>query len=201
MSDWPETSETLIRRVSEPLDEAAWSLLVSLYRPVVYRMARRKGLSHESAEDVVQTVFLNVSRAIPGWSADPGGPRFRNWLGRIARNAIVNAIVRARPDRATGSTSVAELLNAVPGEVELSVVVVREAKMEAIRHAADRVRGEFSERTWNIFQATAIQGRPAANVASDFGCSVGAVYASRSRVTARIREQVEEMTDFWSDSK
>lgn len=199
MSDWPETSETLIRRVRETVDDPAWDSLVSIYRPVIYRMARRRGLTHESAEDVVQTVFLSVSRAIPQWSFVEGGPKFRHWLGRIARNAIVNAITRARPDRATGSTSVAEILQALPSEAELSGVVLREARTEAIRYAANRIQGEFSERTWKIFQATAMEGRAAAIVAKDFGCSVGAVYASRCRVTARIREIVQEMSEFWSE--
>jgi len=201
MNDWPETSENLIRRVRNTVDDSAWESLVSLYRPVVYRMARRRGLAHESAEDIVQTVFLSVSRAIPQWTFEEGGPRFRNWLGRIARNAIVNAIARAQPDRATGSTSVAEILHAVPSEAEISSALIVETRTEAIRFAARQVQGEFSERTWKIFQATAIEGRPAAVVARDFGCSMGAVYASRSRVTARIREVVQEMSGYWSDER
>ena len=44
---------------------------------------------------------------------------------------------------------------------------------------------EFTETTWAIFQATAIEGRPAAEVASVHGRSVGAVYAARCRVAAR----------------
>jgi RNA polymerase sigma-70 factor, ECF subfamily len=59
MSDWPETSESLIQRARGGSNQSAWSELVAVYQPVVYRMARRGGLSHESAEDVIQAVFLS----------------------------------------------------------------------------------------------------------------------------------------------
>ena len=46
MSEWPETNESLILRVKDPQDEAAWIELVAVYRPVVYRMARKRGMQH-----------------------------------------------------------------------------------------------------------------------------------------------------------
>ena len=38
MNDWPETSESLILRVKDPADTAAWSAFLAIYRPVVVRM-------------------------------------------------------------------------------------------------------------------------------------------------------------------
>ena len=35
MSDWPETSESLILRVKDPQDMTAWRELVAVYRPVL----------------------------------------------------------------------------------------------------------------------------------------------------------------------
>lgn len=97
MSDWPETNHSLIRRVKDLRDQHAWSELMALYRPVVHRLARRNGLDHENAEDVVQNVFVSVSTHIQNWEEKPDGPRFRNWLGRVARNAALNALTRAHP--------------------------------------------------------------------------------------------------------
>jgi RNA polymerase sigma-70 factor, ECF subfamily len=42
------------------------------------------------AQDLVQTVLIRVAGAIDRWEAEPG-VRFRHWLRRIARNAIVYA--------------------------------------------------------------------------------------------------------------
>ena len=70
MSLWPETNDQLIVRAKNSQNAEAWEELVSVYRPVLYRMARRHHLSHENAEDVIQSVFLSVSRAIPKWQAN-----------------------------------------------------------------------------------------------------------------------------------
>jgi serine/threonine protein kinase len=71
MTDWPETSESLILRVKDPQDEASWRELVAVYRPVVFRMARSRGLQHEDAEDLAQGVFVSVARAIDQWQGTP----------------------------------------------------------------------------------------------------------------------------------
>jgi RNA polymerase sigma-70 factor (ECF subfamily) len=204
MTDWPETSESLILRVKDPQDEASWRELVAVYRPVVFRMARSRGLQHEDAEDLAQGVFVSVARAIDQWQPVDEGPRFRNWLARITRNAIINALTRLRPDRAAGSSSVADVLNSIPTDGtdgdELIPALLKESRLEAIRWAANELQAEFTETTWAIFRATVIEGRPAAEVASVSGRSIGAVYAARCRVAARIKEMVETLSDLWSET-
>lgn len=61
-----------------------------------------------------------------------------------------------------------------------------ECRFEAIRWAAHAIQSEFTDATWSIFQATAIEGRPATEVAQAFGRTIGAVYAARCRVAARV---------------
>lgn len=199
MNDWPDTNHSLIRRVKDPRDGMAWNTLMTVYRPVVYRLARQRGLTHETAEDVVQAVFVSVSRSIQQWEVQPDGPRFRHWLGRVTRNAALNAVTRAKPDRATGTSSVLQRLHAVPETDELTEVLRREVRLEAIRYAASLIQSEFSEKVWAVFCATTMDGRPASEVANAFGCSVGTVYVYRCRVTARLREKANELADLWED--
>jgi hypothetical protein len=44
MNDWPETNPSLILRIKDPQNAVAWNELMAIYRPVIYRLARRKGL-------------------------------------------------------------------------------------------------------------------------------------------------------------
>lgn len=199
MNDWPETNASLILRIKDPQNALAWNELMAIYRPVIYRLARRKGMLHEDAEDLVQGVFLSVSKAIDRWEHGEGQPRFRNWLGKIARNSIVNAITRAKPDRATGTSSVMQALASLPEEAETTQGLIVECRLEAIRWAAREIQSEFSDATWAVFQATAIEGRPTAEVAKVFQRSIGAVYAARCRVATRLREKVLEASAYWSD--
>jgi RNA polymerase sigma-70 factor (ECF subfamily) len=198
MSQWPETSESLMLRIRDPQDALAWSQFMSIYQPVVYRLTRRRGLQHADAEDLCQQVFLSVARAVESWDAQPGGPRFRNWLGRITRNAIINAMTRIRPDRATGSSSVQDVLREAPDGGDMTSALLDESRMEAYRWAAHQVQAEFSATTWTMFHETTIGGRSIEDVANALAKTSGAVYIARCRVMQRIKDKVNEVSDFWS---
>ena len=75
----------------------------------------------------------------------------------------------------------------------------KESRLEAIRWAAVEIEGEFTKATWAIFHATALEGRPAAEVAAIHERSVGAVYAARCRVAARLKQKLAELSDLWSE--
>ena len=59
--------------------------------------------------------------------------------------------------------------------------------------AMERVKGEFQAATWQAFLLTAVEGRTPAQVAARVGLSVGAVYVAKSRVIARLRQEIERM--------
>ena len=52
MSDFPDTSQSLIARVKDLADGAAWTEFLGIYRPVVYRMACRRGMQDADVQDV-----------------------------------------------------------------------------------------------------------------------------------------------------
>lgn len=110
MSEFPDTSHSLIARVKDQRDAASWAAFLAIYQPVVFRMARRRGLQTADAQDVIQQVFLSIAHAIDSWEAAEGRPPFRAWLTTIARNAITKSFRRQLRDVSTGSSSVAELL-------------------------------------------------------------------------------------------
>ena len=198
MSQWPETSESLILRIRDPQDALAWSQFMTIYQPVVYRLSRRRGLQHADAEDLCQQIFLSVAKAVENWETQKEGPRFRNWLSRVTRNAILNAMSRVNPDRATGTSSVQDLLLDIPDCGDLTTALLNESRMEAFHWAAGQAQTEFSASTWNMFHETTIGGRSIADVAEALGSSSGAVYIARCRVMQRIKEKVNEVSDFWS---
>ncbi len=198
MSQWPETSESLILRIRDPQDALAWSQFMAIYEPVVYRLSRRRGLQHADAEDLCQQVFLSVAKAVESWEVQAGGPRFRHWLARVTRNAILNAMTRPKPDRASGTSSVQDLLLDLPDCGDMTTAIMNESRMEAFRWAARQVQMEFAPTTWTMFHESTIGGRSVAEVSGELGCSTGAVYVARCRVMQRIKDKVNEVSDFWS---
>ena len=90
-----------------------------------------------------------------------------------------------------------DLLAAQPGPEETTTEILAEARKELVRWAADQIRTEFSEATWQVFWQTAIEGVSIAEVAESTGRSTGAIYVARYRVTARLKEKVSEASKLW----
>lgn len=197
MNGWPNTDHNLIRRATNPRDETAWRELEAIYRPVILKMARRAGLSPESSEDLAQQVFLKVFNAIHRWQPQPGGPGFRNWLGRVARNAILNACSRRPRDPGIGGSSILEHLQQLPADESPNQTLARELRWAGIRSAAAAIQPEFSTQTWDLFWQTTIEGLPIQQVANAANCSPGAVYSARSRVLARLKHKLQQLSDLW----
>jgi len=192
MTESPETRLTLIVRLKDRDDQAAWGEFLEIYQPLVYRLAVAKGLQHADAEDVAQQVFESVARAVDGWQPDEGRARFRTWLTTIARHAILNALSRRTPDRASGDTAERELLAGYAAETADSELLLAESRREIFQWAARRVREEFEPPTWDAFWLTAVEGRDVSEAAAATGKTAGAVYAARSRVMKRLKQVVLE---------
>jgi len=201
MSEFPETNQSLIARVKDSADAGSWAEFLGIYQPVLFRMARRRGLQDADAHDVTQQVFLSISRSIENWTADNDQPPFRAWLTTVAKNAITKALTRRPRDLAAGSTSVIELLHSHPEPQATTAELQLEARREIVRWAAEQIRSEFSAETWNVFWQTAIEGRPVVEVAKKSGRSAGAIYVSRFRVTARLKQKISEISEHWDLSR
>ncbi len=197
MADFPETNLSLIDRLQHAANEEGWREFLQIYQPVVYRMARHRGLQDADALDVTQQVFTSISRAIEGWTAKAGGPPFRAWLTTIAGNAIKTALSRQPRDRASGSTSVVELLNQESAGNDISEEMQQEARREVMRWAAKQVRKEFAEQTWTIFWQTAMEDVSVSAMAEKTGHSAGAIYVARHRVLARLKQKIAETSQHW----
>lgn len=197
MREFPETNLSLIARVHNPDDHIAWTEFLGIYQPVVFRMARRRGLQDADAHDVMQQIFLSIAKSIDGWISAEDGPPFRAWLTTVSRNAINKQLTRRPRDTATGTDSVMDLLNSQPDQAETSAEMLAEARREIVRWAAEQIRAEFSESTWSAFWQTAIEGVSIPEVAKASKRSTGAIYVARFRVTSRLKEKIQEVSQHW----
>ena len=193
MSLSPETRLSLLARLRGPRDEEAWGQFVAIYDPLVYRLARQRGWQDADARELTQEILLAVAGAIGRWDADPSKGSFRGWLFRIARNLMVNFWKRRqRQPLAAGGSDMLERLAAQPADEGSDAAWFdEEYRREIFRWAAEQVRSEFREATWDAFWWTCVDGRPIANVAAQLGISTGAAYVARSRVMARLKQVIQ----------
>jgi RNA polymerase sigma-70 factor (ECF subfamily) len=183
----------LLIRVRDPADQAAWHEFVEIYRPLILRLARQKGMQEADAEDVAQQVLAAVAQAVEQREHDPKRAKFRTWLNRVAQNAILNTLARGRPDRGSGDSALLAVLNQHESPTGPDSALLRlEHRREVFRWAARQVRKEFHQTTWDAFWLTAVEECTVDAVSKELAKNPGVIYAARSRVIRRIQEKVTE---------
>jgi RNA polymerase sigma factor (sigma-70 family) len=196
MPDSPQTRASLLVRVRDPRDADAWREFAALYVPLIGAFARRRGLQDADADDLSQLVLQAVSGAIRRFEYDPRRGSFRAWLLTVTRNQLGKFRARQRREPpGSGDTDALDRLEEQAAPAEDVELWDQEYRRQRFRWAAERVQGEVELASWQAFWQTAVEGRPAAEVANEIGLSVGALYTAKSRVLDRIRKQIQQLED------
>jgi RNA polymerase sigma-70 factor (ECF subfamily) len=190
------TRASLILRLKDAEDVAAWDEFAALYGPVVYRVATSRGFQAADAENLVQEVFLAVANSVSAWLEREDRGKFRAWLLRIARNEAVDMLTEraTRPLGRDGSAAEQILAN-MPARGELSSALDGEYERSVFRWAAEKVREVVAGHTWDAFWLTAVEGISVSEAAVRLKTRPGNIYFARSRVMSRIKELVAEFGD------
>jgi RNA polymerase sigma-70 factor (ECF subfamily) len=184
------TPVSLLERLRDRNATQAWEQFVELYTPLLILWAGKLGVSEQEKEDLVQDVFVALVRYLPEFQFDPSR-RFRGWLWTVVVNCHRSRQrkARARPDAQTGITL------PEPMDVDPSKAEEAEYLTHLLRGALRLLRRDFTETTWRVFEAVALEGRPAPEVAREMHLSVGAVHSARFRVMSRLRQELAHLID------
>lgn len=190
------TRASLILRLQDAQDMAAWDEFTEVYAPVIFNVAKSRGFQDADAENLVQEVFMAVAGSIARWLKREDRGSFRAWLLRITRNAAVDLLTQ-KATRSLGrddSEAQRHLAN-LAAPCELSGALDLEYERMVFQWAAERVRESVAEHTWQAFWLTSVKEMSVDEVASQLNTRPGNIYFARSRVMARIKELVEQYQD------
>jgi RNA polymerase sigma-70 factor (ECF subfamily) len=195
MGNFPDTRASLLVRIRDVGDGQAWSEFVDLYAPLVYGFARKSCLQDADAADLTQEVLGAVAGAARRLEYDPQRGSFRGWLFTVVRNKLANFVAaRKNRDQAAGGSDARFRLEELPDHDDRQQAQWDyEYEQRLFARAAEQVRGGFQPATWQAFWQTAVEARNPKDVAQEMGMSVGAVYIARSRVLARLRQEIQQL--------
>jgi RNA polymerase sigma-70 factor, ECF subfamily len=186
------TSATLLRRLTADCDHAAWTRFVQLYTPLLFFWARKAGLAEPDAADLVQDVFCVLVRKLPQFQYNPA-KSFRAWL----RTVLLN-IWRNRIRQKVVATGLADerLPFQEPATADHALQLEEvEYRQHLVAQAVALMQADFEPATWRACWQLVVEGRPAAQVASNLGLTVNAVYLAKSRVLATLRRELDGLLD------
>ncbi|WP_083905015.1 RNA polymerase sigma factor [Rhodopirellula sp. SWK7] len=173
-------------------EDQGWRQFVHLYTPLIYVWCRKAGLQESDSADVCQEVFRAVSSGINGFHYENPSHSFRGWLWTITRHSLSKHFGREeKSPKAAGGTDAIARLSQVPDWIDDDEFPEAEsAESEVIRRAAELIRGDFNEKTWQAFWMSAVEEIPASEIAERLGMTNNGVRQAKFRVVARLKEFV-----------
>ena len=180
------TSESLLIRLRSANDYQAWSRFVALYTPLLFFWARKTGLQQQDSADLVQEVLTVVHQKMPEFRYDPS-KSFRGWLRTVTLNKYREQL---RKKSLSYEEATQSALHNISGSAIESTWDLN-YQQALVRRAMELLKPEFQSATWTALQEYVLAGRPAAAAAKECGLSVWTVYAAKSRLMRRLREELE----------
>lgn len=183
----PETSLTLMERLRQGDDAAAWERLVRLYTPLIRGWLRRNLPQPDDVEDQTQQVFQVIVEKMPAFEHAGRAGSFRAWLRGICVNRVRMFWRERQPG--WGPDPEPMLRQLEDPHSDLTRQWDREHDEYIVRALLKQIEGDFKPATMQAFRLVFLVGCAPEVVAAEVGISVNAVYIAKSHVLRRLREE------------
>lgn len=180
------THTSLLIRLADGSDSAAWREFHDRYGGLIGGFARRRGLQQPECEDVVQDVLISLAKAMPGFRYDPAKGKFRSYLKTATLRAVFKKSRQKQGEVVLGD--IEEATRVATSDSRIEEEWEQEWRQYHLRQAMRVIDVEFSGADREAFQRYAVQGGDARETAAALNMSVDQVYQSKSRITKRLSE-------------
>jgi RNA polymerase sigma-70 factor (ECF subfamily) len=166
---------------------------------LIVAYAVRAGVPAEDAEDVAQSSLLAFSSEYQVGKYDRNRGRLRSWLFGIVHHEVQDwrRSRGRRGVRLPESEGDGDFFARVEAPAENEKVWDEEWDAAVLRGCLEEVRRELQPTTFGAFEAFAVRGEPAEQVAERFGLTPNAVYCAKRRILRRVRELLPLVKEVW----
>jgi RNA polymerase sigma-70 factor (ECF subfamily) len=188
------TSVSLLDRLKAAGPQASdWGRLQEIYLPLITRWLGRIPAMNAEIDDLAQEVFVVMVREIPKFDRQREGS-FRAWLRQVTVNKVRTRRKQLYRRPMAGLDQTDGFLDQL---AQPTSELAREWDLDHDRHVFQKllaiVQPDFQPATWEAFRRFAIEGRKAADVATELGIRVDSVIQAKSRILKRLREEAGEL--------
>ena len=175
-------------------DDDAFSKLVTTYQDRLTTIFFHMTRNQESAEDLVQDVFMRIYRARHGYQPNA---KFSTWLFRIANNLAINAhrSKNRRKEIALPAGDTTSFYAARPDEKVLadksSLIPARQLDKQELQAVVQKAMDQLNERQRLTLLLHKFEGMSYADIADTMELTVPAVKSLLSRARDTLRAALE----------
>ena len=192
------TRASLLARLKDWQDDRSWTEFFDTYWSLIYGVASKAGLSDAEAQDVVQEVFVSVSKNIHDFDYDPARGSFKGWLLTMTRWRILGQFRKRKPEdkQAANRSQDDEQKTTFIQRVADPNAIVRDELWEIewqrtlLEKALTNLKRKLDPLRYQVFDCYVNKEWPAEKVSQSFNVSVDQVYQIKHRVTDALREEV-----------
>ena len=184
------TRSSVLRAVANTENEAAWQRLFDLYAGFIFSIARSKGLKPEDADDIVQVVFTDLARNLPTFQYDRTKGKFRSYLAGLVHWRVMDRLKAGKRDMELMASFEEESKVTAAGDAAFEE---REWQAAAMEEALRRIKPDVRPEHYAAFVASSVEGQDTETVMRLYGLSRDNLYQIRKRLTAKLRETVEQV--------
>jgi RNA polymerase sigma-70 factor (ECF subfamily) len=189
-----ETRISLLRRVRNLADGRSWNEFHAIYRPLIFSYLRGLGVREHDAYDLTQEVFRRLMVRLPTFELDRGQGRFRSYLWKMARNALVAGIREKEVRDRAEEEWVRRSCEAEESESRrLARIDALEKRRKILEAVLPRARAKASKTAWKCFKGRVVHRRPVAEIAAELGITANTVSARSSEVMKDVRRLCAEI--------
>ncbi len=185
------TRPSLLLRIRDRSDTGAWRTFDAIYRPILLRFARARGLNDVDAEDVTQHCMAAISDQIGEFSYDPVRGRFKGWLRTLVNNRIRNLL----RDRREQQAKTADFQSPQQREPQPEEAFDNIWMEEHLWHCLRELQTEVEETTFKAFKFYVIDQQPIERVCAELSLEPSNVHTIKWRMTKRVGEKMKELLD------
>ena len=193
-----DTPASLLERLRNGADQAAWRRLDALYRPLICGWILRDPDLREDADDLVQEVMRVLIRELPHFRRQRVGS-FRRWLRLVTHNQVqgFRRKHRHRPRGVGEANADGPLAQLADPNSELSRLWDQEHDRHVQRRQLELLEtdSQFEPATLQAFRLVVFDDVKPSAAAEALGLSVNAVLLAKSRVLKRLRQESEGLLD------
>ncbi len=185
------TPLSLLDRIRDEGDQAAWREFDGIYRPILRRYAQACRMGPEDVEDVVQHCLATIHKHIEEFQHDAKIGRFRAWLRKIVTNRIRNLVAaRSMPTAKTSQLDAAQHRETLPENAFNEIWW-----NEHLRYYLEEVREDVNDKSYRAFHLHVIEQQSVEQVCSLCDCTPNQLYKIKWRITQKLRDKMRGMID------